>query len=156
MRRFLLALILTTGAMFLPTPATAQAPEAAVRAAIDSLFAAVRSGNGVAAAALFHPDAVLSSIAEQDGQPILRTEPAEGFVQAVGAPRTQVWDERISGLEIRIDGRLATAWMDYAFFIDDTFSHCGVNAIQLFHGTAGWRIIQITDTRRREDCLQTD
>jgi hypothetical protein len=114
----------------------------------------MRTGNGPAAAVLFHPDAVLSSIAEQDGQPILRTEPAEGFIQAVGAPRTQVWDERISNLEVRVDGRLATAWMNYSFFIDDTFSHCGVNAFQLFRGAVAWRIIQITDTRRREDCAE--
>ncbi|TAK42505.1 MAG: hypothetical protein EPO28_07185 [Saprospiraceae bacterium] len=32
-------------------------------------------------------------------------------------------------------------------------SHCGVNAIQLFKSAeGGWKIIHITDTRRREGC----
>jgi hypothetical protein len=40
--------------------------------------------------------------------------------------------------------------MNYAFYLDDQFSHCGVNAFQLVRMEAGWQIIQITDTRRRE------
>lgn len=155
MRILLSTLCLLTVGLTAPHAAAAQSPESEVAAVIDSLFDAMRTGNGPAAAVLFHPDALLSSIAEQDGQPILRTDPAEGFIQAVGAPRTQVWDERISNLEVRVDGRLATAWMDYSFFIDEAFSHCGVNAFQLFRGSAGWRIIQITDTRRGEDCAET-
>jgi hypothetical protein len=42
--------------------------------------------------------------------------------------------------------------MNYAFFAGDTFSHCGVNAFQLFKGADGWKIFHIADTRRREGC----
>ncbi|MBI5914693.1 MAG: nuclear transport factor 2 family protein [Bacteroidetes bacterium] len=31
-------------------------------------------------------------------------------------------------------------------------SHCGVDAFQLFKGENGWKITQISDTRRRENC----
>src|SRR5690606_37287907 len=123
------------------TGSSQEDPAAEVGMVIEALFQAVRTGDAAAAAALFHPDAMMYSIAEQDGQPILRTDFAAGFIEAIGASRTQVWDERISGLEVRIDGRLATAWMEYQFFIDDVLSHCGVNAFQLFRGSSGWQII---------------
>ncbi len=110
MRRVLASsMIVLVGIALMATSVSAQSPQQEVRAVVDSLFDAMRAGNGAAAAELFHPDALLYSIAEQDGQPILRVDPAAGFVQAVGAPRTQVWDERISDVEIRVDGRLATA-----------------------------------------------
>lgn len=154
-RTFASSIVVLAGVVLTAVSASAQSPQDEVRAVVDSLFSAMRSGNGSAAAELFHPDALLYSVAEQDGQPILRVDPAAGFVQAVGAPRTQVWDERVSEVEIRVDGRLATAWMNYRFYIDDTFSHCGVNAVQLFRATRGWQIIQLTDTRRQEECGAT-
>jgi hypothetical protein len=54
-----------------------------------------------------------------------------------------------------VDGPLATAWMDYTFHVGERFSHCGVNAFQLFRSDDGWQIIQIADTRRSE-CPRTE
>ncbi len=83
---------------------------------------------------------------------MLREDAIDAFVAAVGTPHDEVWDERIWNVQVRVDGNLATAWMDYAFYLGERFSHCGVNAFQLFRGPEGWRIIQIADTRRREGC----
>lgn len=61
----------------------------------------------------------------------------------------------MSGLylpNILIDGNLASVWTDYKFYIDDQFSHCGVNSFQLFKGKDGWKVIYIIDTRRKENC----
>lgn len=135
-----------------PGRAAAQNPAAEIEAVVMELFDAMRAADGPKAAALFHPDARLQSVGEQNGRPTLRTQPIAGFVEAVGQARDIVWDERIENLEIRIDGRLATAWMNYTFYLDDDLSHCGVNSVQLFHGDQGWQIIQIVDTRRFEGC----
>ena len=64
----------------------------------------------------------------------------------------EVWDERIWDAEVRVDGNLATAWMKYAFYAGDEFSHCGVDAFQLFKGVDGWKVFHVADTRRREGC----
>jgi hypothetical protein len=40
----------------------------------------------------------------------------------------------------------------YVFYVGDRFSHCGVDSFQLVRISAGWRIIQIADTRRKEGC----
>jgi hypothetical protein len=48
---------------------------------------------------------------------------------------------------------MAMAWVPYSFFLGDTFSHCGVNAMLLVRSREGqWRIQSILDTRRKEDC----
>lgn len=123
----------------------------AVEETVRALFDAMREADSAAVRALFHPDARLSGPVEKGGEVILRSSSAASFAGAVGgAERT--WDERISGLEVRVDGRLATAWMDYVFYLGDELSHCGVNAMQLYRSDDGWRIFQVADTRRREGC----
>lgn len=154
MRSLLLALAL------LPAPVAAlvaQAPppaaEAEVMRVVGQLFDGMRAGDSTAVRAAFHPQATLMSVGVRDDVPVLQTgTTVDAFVRAVGTPHDQVWDERIWNPEVRVDGNLATAWMDYAFYLGDRLSHCGVNAFQLFRGPDGWRVIHIADTRRREGC----
>lgn len=137
-----------------PSAAAAQeAEDAAVMAVVDGLFDAMRAGDSAAMRAVLHPSATGATAFIRDGVPTLTREVSlEGFVQAVGTPHDEIWDERIWDAQIRVDGPLATAWMNYAFFAGDTFSHCGVNAFQLFRDADGWKIFHIADTRRREGC----
>ena len=133
-----------------PAATPAQA-EQEVKVVVERLFNGMRAGDSAAVHAVFHPQARLQTTALRQGEPVLRTDSIESFLRAVGTPHTEVWDERVSNLEIRTDGELATAWMDYAFYLDGRFSHCGVNALQFFRTKdRGWQIIQIIDTRRRE------
>jgi hypothetical protein len=134
------------------SPVRAQSAEAEVRSVVESLFDGMRTGDSTAVRRVFHPEARLLTVGVRGGQPSLRADAVDEFVRAVGTPHDQVWDERIWDLEIRVDDNLATAWMQYAFYVGESFSHCGVNAFQLFRGAEGWRVIQLTDTRRREGC----
>ncbi len=146
----LLFALLTTAA-----PAGAQAPEApeeAVMEVIDRLFDGMRAGDSTAVRSVFDATARLVTVGEQDGVPMMRDGSVDAFVAAVGRPHPQVWDERIWDVEIYFDGNLASAWMNYAFFLGDTFSHCGVDSIQLFRSAAGWKIIFLADTRQQEGC----
>jgi ketosteroid isomerase-like protein len=139
----------------LPAALLAQSPEEreAVRAPIQQLFDGMRAADSSMVRQAFHPDAHLLTIREQaDGQAVLETESLAQFLQAVARPREQVLDERIWSYDIRIDGPLATAWTEYSFFLGAQLSHCGVNAFQLLHTPQGWKIFQVTDTRRREGC----
>ena len=49
-------------------------------------------------------------------------------------------------------GDFAQVWCDYAFYIGNTFSHCGVDAFQLHKQKDGWKIFHLADTRRTENC----
>jgi hypothetical protein len=132
-------------------PAVA-ADEEAVIAVIVGVFDAMRAADSTAFRAGMHREARLTTVADRDGRSAIQVVPMDAFITAVGTARTEVWDERISRPEVRIDGNLATAWMNYSFYRDDQFSHCGINAMQLHRGEQGWRIVQIADTRRQDRC----
>ena len=149
--RALLLVLLAAAAGASPLAAQSDAAaEQEVRQVVEKLFNGMRAGDSAAVRSTFHPQARLQTTAVRQGEPVIRTDSMDAFVRAVGTPRAEVWDERVSNLEIRTDGELATAWMDYAFYRGNTFSHCGVNALQFFRSKEGWKIIQIADTRRRE------
>ncbi|MDE2676542.1 MAG: nuclear transport factor 2 family protein [Gemmatimonadota bacterium] len=131
-------------------PAEAPHPEeAAVVAAVEQLFEAMRTGDSEMAQAVFHPDARLGR-AGDDG---ISFSPADGFIQMIGRPREVVYDEPIWDWVVQIDGRLAHMWTKYAFYLGDEFSHCGEESFQLYRSDSGWQITQLIDTMRREDCF---
>lgn len=129
-------------------PAYAQSDEAEVRAVIDRLFDGMRTGDSTMVRSVLHEEALMARAGSQG----LRIGPTDGFVRAVGTPHDEVWDERIWDVHISIDGRLASAWMEFAFFLGDTLSHCGVNSMQLYQTDEGWKIIYLADTNRPPTC----
>jgi len=154
MIRAVTVVVLTTVLAGAPSRALAQeGEEAAVMAVVDALFDAMRAGDSSAMRAGLHPSATGATTFVREGVPMLTREASlEGFVQAVGTPHEEVWDERIWDAEVKVDGTLATVWTQYAFYAGEQFSHCGVDAFQLFKGEDGWKIFHIADTRRREGC----
>ncbi|MBW3569819.1 MAG: hypothetical protein KY467_01820 [Gemmatimonadetes bacterium] len=113
----------------------------------------MRTRDSAAVRAAFTPGARLqTALLRPDGRPELREDSVGAFVRAVGAPSDVAWDEQVDSMHVRIDGPLAVATADYTFFAGPRLSHCGINAFQLFRGPDGWKIFQLTDTRRRSGC----
>ena len=127
--------------------------ETAVIAAIQQLFDGMRQADSSMLRSVFHPEARLqSAFIDKEGQPVLHGGDIEKFITQIGTPHDQVYDEKIWSYEVRIDGNLASVWTEYTFYLGENRSHCGVNAFHLFKGEDGWKITQITDTRRKTDC----
>ncbi|XOV67531.1 MAG: nuclear transport factor 2 family protein [Fluviicola sp.] len=125
----------------------------AIKATIDQLFEGMKKGDSSMVAEVFHPDIqMMTTYSDKEGNPKSQRGSAAEFKTAVGTPHDQVWDERISNVQIQIDGNLAQVWMDYSFYVDEKFSHCGVNAIQLLRTDHGWQMVHLADTRRRSEC----
>jgi hypothetical protein len=78
-------------------------------------------------------------------------EPMDGWLAALAASGGR-WEERIYDVEIRVDGRVASAWAPYTFYLDGRPLHCGVDSFELLCGAQGWLITQVADTRRTEGC----
>lgn len=151
MRRIIYLLIL--GLMLLTympaSPAQAQSEEVdKVRAVIDRLFDGMRAGDSTMVRSVLHESALMGRATDQG----FRVGPPDQFVRAVGTPHDQVWDEQIWDVHISIDGRLASAWMEFAFFLGDNMSHCGVNSMQLYRTEEGWKIVYLADTNRPPTC----
>jgi len=137
-----------------PLAASAQHPdEEAVLATVVRLFDGMRAADSSAVRTAFHPIATLYSVgADRSGAPVVRASPVDRFIEAIGTPHEEVWEERLGEAEVRLDGDLATVWVPYAFYLGDAFSHCGTNAFHLARTDGLWRIIHITDTRRTDTC----
>lgn len=121
-----------------------------VRKVIDLLFDGMRKGDSTQVRAVFLPGATLNtSSVNSKGQSRLHRDTISGFLNAIGTPHKETWDERILSCEIRIDENLATVWTKYAFYVDNVYSHEGVNAFQLVKLEGQWKILTITDTRRK-------
>lgn len=92
---------------------------------------------------------LMTTYSDKEGVPHYVNEDFQSFLQSVGKPHKEKWEERISDIVLYIDRNIAQAWMNYSFFLDDKFSHCGVNAFLFVKTPDGWKISNITDSRRR-------
>ena len=146
----------TLALLTLPAPAPSQQPGASgadtPEAAVRGLFDAMRSADSAAARRFLHPDARLQRPVEEDGGQALSVAGVGGWLQSIGDAEPGQLDEEIWELEVRRDGRLATAWMQYAFYLDGDLHHCGVNAFQLVRLEDGWVAFSIADTSREQGC----
>lgn len=132
--------------------AEASTESAAIEAVVNDLFDAMRDRDGDKVQSLFMEGTMLNSTAMRNGEPMITKMPAENFADAVRQATGAMWDEKIWDVKIEVDNRLASAWMNYAFYLGDEFSHCGSNSFQLYKGNEGWKIIYLADSRQREGC----
>jgi len=126
--------------------------EEEVRAVIQEMFDGMRAADSARVHAVISDEAGFYTSAIRDGSPTLMEGSLKRFLQSVGSPHEQIYDERIDALRVHVDDNLATAWMNYQFYLGDKFSHCGVNTMTLHRGSDGWKIIFLADTRRKDAC----
>ena len=126
----------------------------AVRSVVDKLFAGMLAGDSTMVRSVFYEGATLHSNVQGPNGPARRGVPIDAFVNAVGTPHDLVWDEKIWDVEIRVNGLMADAWMNYAFYLGEDLSHCGVNSFELFKSDDGWKVTTLADTRQQAaDCV---
>ncbi|MEM9339842.1 MAG: nuclear transport factor 2 family protein, partial [Bacteroidota bacterium] len=89
---------------------------------------------------------------DKDGEPQLKTSNFQRFVETVGRPKERTWNEAIWNEKVQIDGDMASVWADYVFYLDDQFSHCGVDVFQLVRLKGQWKIFYLAYTMRNNPC----
>jgi hypothetical protein len=126
-----------------------QTAEAEVLAVVNGLFEGMRRADSTMVRPFFHAKARLISVDLRGAErPAQVEESVEGFIQSIGRPRTEVFDERLSNVKTMIDGSLASVWADYKFYRGTMLNHCGVDHFLLVKEGAAWKIIELADTRR--------
>jgi len=151
-KKWILAGIL---ACLLGLPAFAQTPEQEVEAVIRSLFDGMKQKNAEQVAAAFSAEGLMQTVQQKPEGTAVGSNSVADFVKRIaGTPAGTTLDERILSYHIKVDGSMASAWTPYQFYVNDTFSHCGVNSFQLVKMSEGWKIVYIIDTRRKEPCQE--
>jgi len=60
--------------------------------------------------------------------------------------------EVINDPKILLHGNIAVLWAKYDFFINGTFSHCGVDSFSLIKSEGKWKIASIIYTVEKKGC----
>ncbi|WP_420149850.1 nuclear transport factor 2 family protein [Spirosoma sp.] len=136
----------------LPVFAQTNTDEAAVSTTIKQLFDGMRKNDSTQVKNAFLPGATLQTIVKsKEGNVSVRNEDIGKFAASVAKAPPSSLDEQLTGMEIKIDAELATAWTPYTFYYQSKKSHCGVNAFTLVKVNGNWKIQNIIDTRRKCD-----
>lgn len=148
---FTCALVFTGTLTFAQT----NAEEQQVREVIARLFKGFETGDSSRVHACFAREITMATAyRDKTGNAALRRESSlDAMLKAIGTPHKEVWYEEIWNVKVQIDGDFAQVWCDYAFYTDNTFSHCGVDAFHLHKGKDGWKIFHLADTRRKDNCV---
>lgn len=127
--------------------------EKEIEKVIATLFKGMKAKDGEKVQKLFHPDAMMQTVVAGENGATLGSNTVSEFIDRISTtPEGTVLDERIVEYQIKVDGQMASAWTPYEFYVNDTFSHCGVNSFQLIKTSDGWKITYVIDTRRKEAC----
>ncbi len=129
-------------------------PEEKIKETIHLFFEGFHKGDTVKMKSVLGEKVQLqTAFVNKKGESKLTTESITKLLESIANKKPdQKWDERLLDFNIQIDANMANAWVNYEFWFNDTFSHCGVNSFQLFKSNNEWKIIYLIDTRRREGC----
>lgn len=146
----LTALLVSAGA---PSPLRAQEdPREEILEVVRTLFDGMRDKDPEKLTSVFHPDARLHSAGvDPEGNPVTRETPVDAFIANVASSEAHL-DEVTFDEAVMVDGNLAMAWTPYNLFVNGDFQHCGVDLFAMTRTDAGWKILQLVDTRSREGC----
>jgi len=115
-----------------------ESPDArAAVAAVQALFDAMAARDVAAAERTLLPDGVFVSVG---GGAAPRATSTRAFLDTLGGGTSKLREWFTEEPTVRIDGDLATVFGAYAFSVDGTLTHTGVDALQLVRTAEGWRI----------------
>jgi hypothetical protein len=121
---------------------------------IQKVFDGMRESDTSKMAPYMHQSVKMQSLSVEDGSgnKVSQLNGASGWLNAVAQNKGDIWNEQIDNLRIQSDGAVATAWMDYKFYLGDNLSHCGINSFQFIKIDEKWKIIYIIDSRKKNNC----
>lgn len=139
-------------ALLFPALARSQSDdEKAVLATVNRLFEGMRMADSGIVRSTFAPGARFASVNSQATPAAIKYDAIDGWLSGV-ATSAKRWDEQIYDVQVKVDGNIAQVWAPYTFYLDKAVRHCGINALELLRDGAGWKVTQLSDTRRREGC----
>ncbi len=121
--------------------APAEPDRIAIMSVVDSALAFITSSNAVGLTDLMLPEAQTYSSRQRDGRWVyaMRTRDADR-ARTPGAPVV----ERGWAPEVRISGPIAIVWLPYDIYVNNAWSHCGVDVLTMIKVGTAWRIANFT------------
>lgn len=143
-----LALLSAAAVPRLPAQTTG---EDAVREVLDRVFSGMAEADSGKVRSAFADGARFAILSTEEGAEPVSYATVDRWLASIAGSENR-WEERVYDVEIRVDDTMASAWTPYTFLLDGAVRHCGVNSIELLRTVEGWKITQLSDTRRTEGC----
>lgn len=96
------------------------------------------------------PNAMIYTVREKDGQPMSASR--SPFTDTFRADTNIKERMKDKGVQLQVHGNIAQVWAPYNLWVNDTFSHCGVDVFTLIKTASGWRIAALSYTIEKEGC----
>ena len=119
---------------------------------INTLFEAFETRDSLLARQQFTENASLYALVKTNDSEGVILADINKFMSFIGDQKRPNVSEPLWNPIIQRDDRIATVWVQYAFYYQNKFSHCGIDSFQLVRNDNQWKILSIIDTRRNTDC----
>jgi Domain of unknown function (DUF4440) len=120
-------------------------------AVVTRLFEAMQAKDADGIRATFAPDGQLAVTQKRNGQTTVRLLTADAFAKSISEGKG-VYRERMYKPEALVTGDLVTVRGRYGFYVDERFSHCGLNSFHLMRTQQGWKIVNAASTLEFDGC----
>jgi len=116
----------------------------------EEFFMALERQDTAAFRNMFVDNGYLYAVREMPDSVMVRSQLPGKFRFRAG----QVLKERMrnASTTVKVDGRIAMVWAPYDLWVNDTFSHCGVDVFTWIDTSKGWKIASIAYTMETEGC----
>jgi hypothetical protein len=102
----------------------------------------------------FTPGAQLMTYTyDSQGNPRVKSIFIHEFLKQIALIGETEIEEKLTGWQCYTDEGIASVWTPYEFYFDHKFTHCGVNSFQVMKIQGVWKITQVEDSRRTQDCI---
>ena len=131
-----------------------QTQEDKIKGVISLFFEGLQSGDTLKIKQTISDKLILqTTFINKEGKSVLKNESVSTFLNSVASKKKEDnWEEQLLSYHIQIDVNMANVWTPYEFYLNNKFSHCGVNSFQMFNDGEQWEIIYLIDTRRKQEC----
>lgn len=137
-------------------PNASEYDKQAVKDVVETFFDGFHKQDSIIMKSTLAEDVVLQTTARnKQGKTLFKTEKIEKLVTSITSiPDSISFEEKLTSFSIQVDRTMANAWVGYEFWLNDKFSHCGINSFQLINFDGEWKIIYLIDTRGKAGCLE--
>ena len=127
-----------------------------VKKIVEDFFEAFHRQDSITMQRFVADDVLLQTTGKNKaGETIFRTTPIEKLYESiVSIPDSVAFEEKLTSWNIQVDRTMANVWVGYEFWLNVSFSHCGINSFQLVNFNGTWKIIYLIDTRGKTSCLK--
>ena len=117
---------------------------------VNQFFDAMEKNDSVRFRGVFLPDSYDYFIQEKQDSIRVGGRPSKSFK----LNRDRIIKERLSntGVMVQVHKRIAMVWGPYDLWVNNKFSHCGVDVFTLLKTKTGWKIASLAFSMETEGC----